>query len=500
MISKRKISCILTLSLTALSLAACQGTGGASSSSSYYGRAPIGHYNENYNRGHVDIDTNLVALTKHMPHRLSSGQEYQSTVEVRSIKPIANAVVTDTIPENAEVIKTEPKADVSGNTLTWHLGEMNRGDITNLNVWLRATGEGEGKTCTTIDATPRTCHNIIVGKPQLAIEKHGPSRVRMGERFDYTLSVKNTGTTTAHNVNIVDNMPSGLLAANGDSPMNFAIGDLAPGDMSKDYVVHAVANERGEFCNEAEVTADNHTAIDAEACTVVFQEMIDISKTGEKSESIGKEASYTIRVHNSGDIMQKNVVVRDDAPAGTRISSAAGARVSGNTATWTIEELNAGESQSFNINLASKTPGTLCNDASVSAGNMSDSARTCTVWAGVPALGVEMVDTRDSLLIGETTQYNLRIKNQGTGADSNLQVEVRFPSSIKPTGIIGDMKGSISNNTVTFDAYPTLNAKEVVEYHITAEAVSRGNDKVVAKVKTSSTKAPVVEEESTRVY
>jgi len=282
--------------------------------------------------------------------------------------------------------------------------------------------------------------------------------------------------------------------------MNFAIGDLAPGDVSQDFVVHAVANERGEFCNEAEVNADNHTAIDAEACTVVFQEMVDISKTGDESETIGKEANYTIRVHNSGDTMQKDVVVRDDAPAGTRISSATGARVSGNTATWTIDELAAGASQSFNIKLASNTPGTLCNDASVNTGGMSDQARTCTVWSGVPALGVEMVDTRDSLLVGDSTQYNLRIKNQGTGADSNLQVQVRFPSSIKPTGIIGSMKGTINNNTVTFDSYPTLNPKEVVEYHITAEAVSRGNDKVVAKVQTATTKTPVVEEESTRVY
>ena len=71
------------------------------------------------------------------------------------------------------------------------------------------------------------------------------------------------------------------------------------------------------------------------------------------------------------------------------------------------------------------------------ASGLRDSAQACTLWRGVAALLIELVDDPDPLQVGETTTYTIRVTNQGTADDNNVVIVANFPNGITPTTATG---------------------------------------------------------------
>ena len=261
------------------------------------------------------------------------------------------------------------------------------------------------------------------------------------------------------------------------------------------------AAQRGQLCNNAVVKSSNAGTDTAEACTVVVQELIEITKQGPKEQFLGKKARYNIVVTNLGDTTLTNVVVADHTPAATDIVTAGNASVVGNMAEWRIPELRAGGHESRKITLTTMTAGTHCNEVEVtSAEGLTDSAKTCTLWRGYPAVLLEVIDTEDPLLTGETTTYVIRVTNQGTADDTNVTIIARFPNEISPVSASGDSTGRVAGKTVTFAPYPVIKPKKVVEWRIKAKAEVVGDSRLTLEMDTGLLKTPVTEEESTHVY
>ncbi|MCP3680539.1 MAG: DUF11 domain-containing protein [Gammaproteobacteria bacterium] len=488
------------IGMSAAALAACVSSpdnGSVGSVGNSGAVAPNWHFSQKGSLMHNDIVTKLVVLTKHVPTNVSAGQVFESAIDVMARAPLSHTMVVDTIPNGMTVVKTDPNLTVNGNRLMWDIGNMDRGEIKTLHVWLKATDQGTSHTCTTITAVPRTCHAITVGSPDLILEKRGPEKVQVGSKFDYEIMVKNVGNQPANNVKLMDNLPAALSPDNQNASLNYNVGTLQPGTMSPPIIVHSVARTRGDHCNTANVIADNHGPVDSQACTTVYQPMVAIQKSGSPAAMIGKQAAYRITVNNSGDTDLSNVIVTDVAPNSTRIVAAQGGQVSGNTVTWRLPHLSAGMRQDFNVTLTSATPGKLCNQARVSAGGLNDSSYACTVWRGMPALLVETGDSRDALLVGDTTEYTIQVTNQGSAPDHDLKINVRFPNNIQPMNAPGSINSTGDSVDYRID---TLAPKQTATYVIRAKATAPGKNKVVTTVTTPSLPTPVVEEESTSVY
>ena len=223
-----------------------------------------------------------------------------------------------------------------------------------------------------------------------------------------------------------------------------------------------------------------------------------IVKTGDAEQFIGRNARYKVTVSNTGDTTLNNVVVTDVAPNPTRIVAAEGANVSGNTATWTIPSLAAGQERSFNVTLTSPAGGNYCNGASASAGGLRDSAQACTVWKGIPAILLEKADDPDPIQIDEVTTYTVRITNQGNADDGNVKMVVDFPVEVTPVSTDGN--GVISGKTVTFPTIPILGPKQVITYHIKGKGAQAGDARTRFTLTSDILKSPVIAEESTHVY
>jgi len=439
-----------------------------------------------------DATWGLIKMDKTMPAEASLGGEFTAELKLTALACAADVVVKDTVPAGASYVRSEPAATVSGNQLTWNLGNLDAGEARTLKVTFKAEKEGTLVNCASVSANPRTCASTFVGKPALTITKSGPETALLNADVAYQVVVKNTGTSIARNVVLKDAVPEGMSG----QPVTIQVGDLAPGQ-SKPFTVTFKATKRGKVCNKATATSSNTGEVSAEACTVVLVPGLKVEKSGTKEQILGRNADYEIVVSNTGDTALSNVVVTDTAPAATTIVAAPGANVSGNKATWTIAQLKAGEKQTLTVKLASKTEGTHCNGVVASAGVMSATAEACTVWRGISAVLLEVVDDPDPIQVGEVTTYTIKVTNQGFANINNVKVVYVSDEETDP---VSSAQGTVSGKNVNFPVVTTIAPKAAVTYKVVVKGVKVGDARNKVILTSSELKTPVEEEESTTVY
>lgn len=437
-----------------------------------------------------------VRLVKQMPGEVAFGQEFMYQLQVYANENVADVIVRDTVPEGAVYIRSEPPAKVTGNQLEWNLNEMDAGQVKEIRVWLRPEREGRLGSCATIHALSRVCAFTVVGRATLAITKTGPATAVLGEEVPYNIVVSNSGTAVAKGVVVTDTIPDGLTHASGQSTLTFNVGDLGP-TQSRALPVVLKGVKRGRHVNTAVATSSNAGKVNAEAAITIFQPGLQIAKTGPQEQFIGKSADYTITLSNIGDTTLNNVVVTDNAPQATRIIAAPGATVAGTQAIWRLPELGAGEKKTFTLTLTTATAGTHANAVAAVAGGLNANAQAATVWRGVGGMLVEAVDDPDPILVGGTTTYTVRITNQGSGDLININTVGNFPKELTPLAAEG---GTVSGQTVRFQTVARLASKQSVQFKVTARGASEGDARVKFIFTEDSLSAPVIKEESTRVF
>ena len=438
----------------------------------------------------------LIRLAKTMPAEASLGAEFVSELTITAQGCAANVIVRDTLPAGASYVRSEPAATVEGNQLVWNIGNMDAGQSIKGKVVLKADKEGTLVNCATVSADPRVCAQILVGKPVITIDKTGPETANLGQDVTYNIVVKNTGTAAAKNVVVTDAVPTGMSHASGKGEFSFDVGDLAPGQ-SKPLAVTFKANQRGKVCNTATANSSNAGKVSDDACTTVLVPGLKVEKTGTKEQILGRNADYEIVVRNTGDTTLQNVTVSDTAPVETSIVTAPGATLSGNKATWTIASLASGAKATQSVKLTSKTAGTHCNTVTASSGALSDSAKACTLWKGIAAVLLEVVDDPDPIQVGENTTYTIRVLNQGFADIHNAKIVATFGEQITP---VSTAQGSVSGKSVNFPVVAKLAAKQTVTYTITVKGASVGDSRNKVVLTAEELKTPVDEEESTTVY
>jgi uncharacterized repeat protein (TIGR01451 family) len=435
-------------------------------------------------------------LGKTMPAEASLGSEFTTELTITAQGCAANVVVRDTLPTGATYLRSEPAAAVEGNQLVWNIGNMDAGQTLKSSVVLKADKEGTLVNCATVSADARVCASVIVGKPVITIDKSGPETAVLGQDVTYNIVVKNTGTAIAKSVVVTDPVPTGMSHNSGKSELTFDVGDLAPGQ-SKPLAVTFKANQRGKICNAATANSSNAGKVSDDACTTVLVPGLKVDKTGTKEQILGRNADYEITVSNTGDTTLSNVTVSDLAPVETSIVTAPGATITGNKATWTIASLAPGAKATQSVKLTSKTAGTHCNTVTASSGALSDTAKACTLWKGIAAVLLEVVDDPDPIQIGENTTYTIRVLNQGFADINNVKIAAVFGEPITP---VSTAQGSVNGKSVSFPVVAKLAAKQTVTYTVTVKGASVGDSRNKITLTADELKSPVVEEESTTVY
>ena len=431
-----------------------------------------------------------------MPGEATLGMEFLAELTLTANGCAANVAVRDNVPAGVTYVRSEPAATVEGDQLLWRIGDLDAGQTLKLKVWFKAEKEGQVVNCASISADPRVCGVTYIGKPILTLAHSGPTNAVIGSDVTYNLVIKNTGTGTAKNVAVTNAVPTGRSHSSGKSQLTFEVGDLGPGQ-SKSLSVTFKANQRGKVCNTATVTSSNASKVSEETCTIILVPGLKVEHTGSKEQILGRNADYEIIVSNTGDTVLRDIILTDVVPAETAILAAPGAILGENRATWTIQELKLGEKITQKVKLTSKVAGTHCSSVNASAGLLSDSAKACTLWKGIAAVALEVVDDPDPIQIGENTLYTIKVTNQGFADIHNVKLVASFDDKTAP---ISSDRGTVNGKTVTTSNLPTLASKQVLTGTITVKGLKAGDSRNKVVLTCEELASSVEETESTTVY
>ena len=438
----------------------------------------------------------LIKLAKSLPAEVTLGSEFLSELTLSANGCAANVLVRDSVPAGLSYQRSEPAATIEGDQLLWKIGDLDAGQNLKLKVWFKAEKEGQAVNCASVSADPRVCAVTFIGKPSLTLETTGPTNAILGSDVTYHLLVKNTGTAAARNVMVSAPVPAGMSHSSGKNELTFEIGELAPGQ-NKPLAVTYKANQRGKICPSATASSSNTDKASQQTCTTILVPGLKIDQTGTKEQILGRNADYEITLNNTGDTLLHNVIITDVASLETVIVAAPGATISGNKATWVLNELPPGAKATQTLKLTSKTAGTHCDNVTVSAGNLSDSAKACTVWKGIAAVALEVIDEPDPIQVGENTLYTLKVINQGFAEIHNLKLVTTFDEETVP---VSADKGSINGRTATANPVASLAPKQVLTTTITAKGVKAGDARTKVVFTCDELRTPLEETESTTVY
>jgi uncharacterized repeat protein (TIGR01451 family) len=449
------------------------------------------------------INLSLVRLDKAAPEMVAINQPFNYNYIVTAKHNLKKVVVTENIPEGAIFVSATPQAIVDGKTVVWTLYDLDKGDRRNLQLTVRAEALSNLESCATVEAFAAACTTVRVGAPALELVKTTPREVvLMGSPVPWNITVRNTGDYPALDVVLVDTLPMGVSHESGQPRLNFNLGTLNPGQ-SRSVDILTKAIQPGEHVNRAAVNSSNAGTAEDDARVVVREAGLTIEKTTDDLyQYIGRTASCRIVVTNSGQVDVNNVVVVDNAPAETKIASAPGATIDGNTARWTISRLAPGEARTFTINLTTRQMGTFCNrvTASESQIGLVVNDQICTEWRGFPALLIEAVDLVDPLGVGDETTYVVIITNQGSAPDFNLMLVSEISKEMEFLSVTGVAPATVETQRISFNKIDRLDPGESIQFRIRARALQVGDVRFRADLTSDLLRRPVSTGEATQVY
>lgn len=363
----------------------------------------------------------LVKVNATAPREAIINNEYMDEVDVTGLQNAGEVQLMTRIPPNLQYIRSEPPAEVQGNKLIWDLQSLNKGDVKKVKIWVRSTQEGKQWLCFTVFALPRYCVDTNIGSAKLAIRKDGPATAQINGTVTYTIVVENTGTATATGVVVNDQLPQGLVATGAT---NFQIGDM-PAKSSKTITVTAKAADRGNFCNVAVANSTNAGQVQAQACTKVVKNDLEPSLVCPKEGVVGQRGDVVMGIANTGDVPLTSVRATVEYPAAVQVVSsdctAAGQNV------WNIGTIAPGAQASCKAVIMGKMEGKHCVRMVVtSAEGLNKEITCCTEWKGVAQIQITK-SAPATAQVGETFNYNIEVKNVGTGVAKDVVMVDTIP-------------------------------------------------------------------------
>ncbi len=440
-----------------------------------------------------------ILLQKIAPAEVIAGQpfEYSHRVINLTSATLENVVVSDRVTSNFTATDSQPKATaVQDGNATWKLGTLGPKETKTIVVRGASAEEGMVTTCGVATYNPVACQDIRVVKANIALTKTAPADATLCDSIPATITVKNTGSSTLTGVQITDMLPSGLTSE-GKQNLAFNIGNLAPGE-SREVKYVAAASTTGKLVNTAKVTSTQGVTAQASATTMVHQPVLAVTCKAMDQQFMGRKFDVCYTVANTGDAAAAGTVLEVAVPAGLQVVSAGAGTVANGKITYSLGTVSAGSPKNVCATFMSATGGNFAFAGTVKGACAAAASTSCsTKVVGLAAILLEKSDDPDPVAIGDTTTYTVKVTNQGSAVDNNIEVVVTIAPELTP---VSSSEGTISGNTVTMPVVPSLAPKQAVTYKIVAKGVKAGDGHTSFQLKSDVLKSPITAQESTHVY
>jgi uncharacterized repeat protein (TIGR01451 family) len=209
---------------------------------------------------------------------------------------------------------------------------------------------------------------------------------------------------------------------------------------------------------------------------------LGLTKVGPEQIALLGQATYDIKVDNTGDLTATDVALTDEIPAGmSYVSSDPAGTVSKSTLSWNVGSLNKAESRSFKLVLQGTQAGLWTNTVVATSKEVGTATAQATTRV-LPAPEVTIKKTGPSgVFTGFTRSYTLTVTNTGAVALNDVVVTDYLPEILS-------YKSSVPAGTVTGSQIVwnlgTLNIGETKEIVAILGGVKSGTALNTAKVTT----------------
>ena len=439
-------------------------------------------------------------LEKSAPAEVLAGQPYEYSYKVSNLTDatLENVMVNDRVGSNFTSTDSEPKATSStGGNASWNLGTLAPKETKMITVKGSSAEEGTVTTCGYATYNPVACQDIHVVKANIELTKSEPADELICDPIPVTITVKNTGTSKLTDVKIEDSLPAGMTS-DSKSALTFDAGTLAPGE-SKEFKYNAAASATGKLVNTAKATSAQGVTAEASASTTIHQPVLAITCKASEQQFMGRKFDVCYTVSNTGDAPAAGTKLEVSIPSGlTVVSTTGNGAVSGGKVTWDLGAVDAANPQNVCVTLSGANGGSYDFAGTAKGACAAAVSTSCTTKVvGIPAILLEKADDPDPVAVGDTTTYTVKVTNQGSADDHNVQIIVEIAPELAP---VSSSEGSISGNTVTMPLVPTLAPKQAVTYKIVAKGVNVGDGHTLFRLKSDVLKAEITAQESTHVY
>ncbi|HEX3601143.1 MAG TPA: hypothetical protein VHU84_13420, partial [Lacipirellulaceae bacterium] len=92
------------------------------------------------------------------------------------------------------------------------------------------------------------------------------------------------------------------------------------------------------------------------------------------------------------------------------------------------------------------------------------------------------------------------VVNQGTKAATNVQVAVDIPPGLKVISAEGETNHKLQDGRLVFEPLQQLAPKADTVFHIRAQGLQPGDQRIMVTVNTDDLEHPIHREESTKVF
>ena len=448
--------------------------------------------------------TSAIALIKRGPSEVNLGApfEYTITAENLTAGQLNGVVVSDMLPEGMRMVGSDPEASASNPmNPSWNLGNMRPGETRVIRVTAVADRQGSLRHCAEVTYNQNICIYTDVVEPALQVTKRMTPEVVTCDDIEMVCTVTNNGTGVARNVVMSCDCPNGMMAADGSNTSSMNIGDLAAGE-SREFRKMMRVSASGEYECTCTATADGGLEASASAKTIATQPMLEITKTGPELVYRDKQVSYEITVRNTGDGPCRDARVMDMIPASTTYeSSSPSGTFDGANLTWNVGTLQPGDERTFRVTVRANEIRSITNRARA-MGYCADevNAEVTTQVKGIPAILLEVIDVEDPIPVGTNVTYVIRVTNQGSADDTNINILCELEDQMGYVSSSGATSGDGSATQVDFQPLGRLAPGAVAEWRIVINAKDEGDVRFKVTMTSDNINRPVQETEATNFY
>jgi uncharacterized repeat protein (TIGR01451 family) len=423
-------------------------------------------------------------VEKIMPTQVRVGERFSYTLRITNLSnaPLSNVMLT----ESVKGIELQPNVAARRGPGQWDLGTLAPGETRTLQGVGVAGSLGTSSSCLAVDYRPTLCSPVAVVNPELQLRKIVPRTAYTCEQPTFTYQVTNSGTGIAHNVVIYERLPEGLTTATGEHEISIEVGDLAAGQMAQ-RTVAIRPTRQGTFGSPAVAQSDADSATSNAPDMVVAQPSLAVAVTGPEWQYADEPVTYAVTVTNTS-----NIPARD-----AQLQLQASAPLSG-PGTRTLGTLEPGQSRTMNVTVRGTGQQVRLSAAARSRCAPAANDQIVTNMRRVPALRVEMVDTRDPVRLGEATTYQISVTNQGRGTATGVQVSAIIPDGMTVLSVNRSNEFQMQGNRLALRSLD-LGPGRTATWYIQARAEQPGIARFRTEVKADFLDRPVVEIEPTRM-